>query len=76
MCPWGVRWPDYIEQGFKSGAQIVDCFFRRGAIANRANARAELGRGAPYAVFILFDDVRHVNDTSHNIEYGMAWGCW
>jgi hypothetical protein len=31
-----------------------------------------LGGGAPtVAVFVLLDDVGHVNDTSHVTEYGM-----
>lgn len=63
-----VRWSDYIEQSFQSSAQILDCLFRRHAIAHRANARAKLGRGAPNAILVLLDDVRHVNDTSHRFH--------
>ena len=36
-----VWWLNYIEQSFKRGAQVVDRFFLRRAIADRANARAE-----------------------------------
>jgi len=65
-----VGWPDHIEQSLKGGAQVGDRLFLRRPIADRTNARPELGRGAPHAVLILLDDVGHVNDTSHNIEYG------
>jgi hypothetical protein len=60
-----VWWLNYIEQSFKRGAQVVDRLFLRRAVADRANARAKEGRGTPNAVFILLDDVGHVNDTSH-----------
>jgi hypothetical protein len=60
-----VRWPDYIEQSFKRCAQVGNRLLLRRAIADRADARAELSRGAPDAVLVLLDDVRHVNDTSH-----------
>jgi hypothetical protein len=66
-----IGWPNHIEQRFKRGAQVGDCLFLRRPIANRADARAELGRGAPDAVLVLLDDVGHVNVTSHSIEYRM-----
>jgi hypothetical protein len=56
-----VWWPDYIDQSFKCGTQIGDRFFLRRAIADCANARTELGRGAPDAVLVLLDGVGHVN---------------
>ncbi len=64
-----VRWPNYIEQSLKRGAQVVDRLFLGRPIADRANARTELSRGAPDAVLVLLHDVRHVNDTSHSMEY-------
>jgi hypothetical protein len=60
-----IRWLYYIEQGFKCCAQVVNGFFLRRAIADRADARAKLGRGTPNAVLILLDDVGHVNDSCH-----------
>jgi hypothetical protein len=63
-----VWWPDYIKQSFKRAAEVGDRLFLRRAIADRAYARAELGRGAPNTVLILLDDVGHVNDTSHTFS--------
>lgn len=62
-----VWWPDDIEQCFNRGAQVVNRLFLRRTIADRADARAELGGCAPDPVLILLDDVRHVNDTRHNL---------
>lgn len=42
------------------------------ALSECGDARPKLGRGAPAAVLILLDDVGHVNDMSHNVEYGMS----
>ena len=63
-----VWWPNYIKQSFKRAAEVGDRLFLRRAIADRAYARAELGRGAPNTVLILLDDVGHVNDTSHTFS--------
>jgi len=63
-----VWWPNYIKQSFKRAAEVGDRLFLRRAIANRAYAGAELGRGAPNTVLILLDDVGHVNDTSHTFS--------
>lgn len=60
-----VWWSNHIEESFKGGAQVIDRLFLRCAVADRADARAELGRGAPDAGVVLLDDVGHVNDTSH-----------
>ena len=68
-----VWWPDYIKQSFKRAAEVGDRLFLRRAIADRAYAGAELGRGAPNTVLILLDDVGHVNDTGHDIQYGRPW---
>jgi hypothetical protein len=69
-----IRWFDYFEQGFESGAQVCDRLFLCRAIAYRTNTGSELGGGAPDAVLILLYDVGHVNDTSHVTEYGMPEG--
>lgn len=68
-----VWWLNYIKQSFKGSTKVGDRLFLRRAIANRAHARAQLGRGAPNTVLILLDDVGHVNDTSHDIQYGRPW---
>jgi hypothetical protein len=60
-----VRYPDLFDQQLKPGTQVRDRLFLRRAIADSADARTEQSRGTPYAVFILLDGVRHVNDTSH-----------
>jgi hypothetical protein len=65
-----VWWPDHVEQGFKGSAEVGDRLFLRRAIADRADAGSELGRGAPNTVLVLLDDVGYVNDTSHDIQYG------
>lgn len=66
-----VRYPDLFDQKLKPGTQISDCGFLRLALAERSDAWAELsGRIPAFAVLILLDDVRHVNDTSHNLKYG------
>ena len=66
-----VWWPDYIKQSFKRAAQVIDRLFLRRAIADSANARAELGGGTPDTVLVLLDDVGHMNDTSHSFNYGL-----
>jgi hypothetical protein len=63
-----VWWPDFINQSFECGAQVGDRLFLRRAIADRADARAELRRGAPHTVLVFLDDVGHVNDTSHKLS--------
>jgi hypothetical protein len=68
-----VWWPNYIKQSFKRAAEVGDRLFLRRAIADRAYAGAELGRGAPNTVLILLDDVGHVNDTGHDIQSGRPW---
>jgi hypothetical protein len=64
-----LRYPDLFDQQLKPSPQIRDRLFQRRTIANSAHTRTEQGRGAPDAVLVLLDGVRHVNDTSHNIEY-------
>jgi hypothetical protein len=64
-----IWWPDYIEHSFKRAAEVGHRLFLRRAIADRAYARAEIGRGAPNTVLILLD-VGHVNDTSHDTQRG------
>jgi hypothetical protein len=64
-----VGWPDHVKQSLKRFAQVSDRLFLRRAIADRADARTELGRGAPDAVLVLLNDVGHVNGTSHRIDY-------
>jgi len=65
-----IGWPDYIEQSFKTRRGGRRSPFLRRTIADRVDARAELGRGAPNTVLILLDDVGHVNDTSHDTQHG------
>ena len=62
-----VWWPDHIEQSLKRGPQVGDRLCLRCAIANRADARAELSGGAPDTVLVLLHDVGHMNDTSHTL---------
>ena len=68
-----VRYPDFFDQKFKAGAQVGDRGFLRLALSERGNARTELCRRIPAnTVFVLLDDVGHVHDASHVIEYVMA----
>jgi hypothetical protein len=60
---------DHIEQRVQCSAQIVEGFFWRSSIANRANTGTEHGGSAPDAVLVLLDGVGHVNDLGHVIEY-------
>jgi hypothetical protein len=61
-----VRYPDLFDQKFKAGAQVGDRIFLRPALAERGDARTELGGCIPAAtVLVLLDDVGHMNDTSH-----------
>jgi hypothetical protein len=54
-------------QKLKAGAQIRERSFLSLTLAERGNARTELGGCIPAdAVLILLDDVGHVNDTSHS----------
>jgi hypothetical protein len=55
------------EQDFERLAQVGDRGFLGRAIAGRADARAELGRGAPDAVLVLLDGVGHMNNARHEI---------
>jgi hypothetical protein len=61
--------PNLIEQDLQGGSQVSDRGFLRRPVAERTYPRAELGRGTPDAVLILFNDVGHVNDTSHATNY-------
>jgi hypothetical protein len=63
-----IGWPSPVEEGLKRGAQVGDCLLLCRAIANRADAGPKLSRGAPDAVLILLDGVRHVNVTGHDIS--------
>jgi hypothetical protein len=67
-----IRRPDYLEKSFEGFAQVGNGLFLRRSVADCANARPELGGGAPNAFLILLDDVGHVNDTSHSSEYGTS----
>jgi hypothetical protein len=61
-----VRYPDLFDQKLESGAQIGDCSFPCLALAERGDARTELGRCIPTAdILILLDCVGHVNDSCH-----------
>ena len=60
-----LRWPDFIEQNFHGRPEVGDCGFLCRPVAECGHAWAELGSGAPDAVLILLDDVRHVHYTSH-----------
>ena len=64
-----VWYSDLFDQKFKAGAQIGDRIFLRLPLAERGNAWTELSGCIPAAVFILLDDVGHVNDTSHVTDY-------
>jgi hypothetical protein len=61
-----VRWPDLFDQKFQSLAQVGKRGFLRRPVAERGDARTKLRGAAPDAVFVLLDDVRHMNDTSHD----------
>ena len=66
-----VWWSDLFEQKLKSLAQVGKRSFLRRPVAERGDTRTKLGGATPDAVLVLLDDVGHVNDTSHSIEYGM-----
>jgi hypothetical protein len=66
--------PTTSEQSFKRAAEVADRLFPRRAIADRADAGAELSRGAPNTVLVLLDDAVHVNDTRQDIQYGARLG--
>jgi hypothetical protein len=59
-------WLDYIKQGVERITQVRDCLVFRRPFADRADAWAEDAGGAPDAVLVLLDDVRHVNDSVHS----------
>jgi hypothetical protein len=66
-----VRYPDLFDQKLKAGAQIRERSFLGLTLAERGNARTELGGRIPAdAVLILLDDVGHVND----IQRLKGWG--
>lgn len=67
-----VRYPDFFDEQLHAGAQVGDRGLLRRPVAERGDTRTELSRGAPNAVFVLLDDVGHVNDTSHDPKYGMS----
>jgi len=60
-----VWYADLFEQEFQTLAQVGYCRLLRRPVPECSNARAQRGRATPDAVFILLDDVGHVNDTSH-----------
>jgi hypothetical protein len=64
-----VRYPHLFDEELQAGAQVGECLIPSRSLAERGHSRAKLGRSAPNAVLILIDDVGHVNDTSHAIEY-------
>jgi hypothetical protein len=67
-----VRYPHLFDEKFQAGAQIGERLVPGLSISERSYARAELGRGAPDAVLVLLDDVGHVNDTSHSIDFARS----
>jgi hypothetical protein len=66
-----VRWPDFIEEQFNSRSQVGYRRFLRRSIAERGYAGTKLGGGAPDTVFVLLNDVGHVNDSCHRSS--IAW---
>jgi len=64
-----VRYPNLFNEKFKAGPQIVDRGVLRRPLAECRDARTQLGRRVPAAVLILLDDVWHMDDTSHSINY-------
>jgi hypothetical protein len=61
-----VWWANLFEQQFQARTQVRDCFLSRGPLAERGDICPQVGGRIPAgAVFILLDDVGHVNDTSH-----------
>ena len=64
-----VRRPDFFDQKFQSLTQIGKRSFLRRAVTERGDARTKLRGAAPNAVLVLLDDIGHMNDTSHGIEY-------
>src|SRR5258708_1089413 len=56
-----IRYPDLFDQQLQTRAQVGDRFLLRHPLAERSDARPELGGSAPAAVLILLDDVGHVN---------------
>jgi hypothetical protein len=68
-----VGWPHHFEQGSERSAQVSDRLIRRRPVTGRADARPELGRGAPDAVLVLLNDVGHVNGLGHvPIMHGLS----
>ena len=64
-----VWYSDLFDQKLKAGAQVGNRRFLRLALAECGDARTELGGCTPsVAVLIQFDDVGHVNDTSHSFS--------
>lgn len=66
-----VRWPDLFDQQFQTLTQVGKRSFLRRPVTERGDARTKLRGAAPDAVLVLLDDVGHMNDTSHVIEYRM-----
>jgi hypothetical protein len=60
-----VWYPHLFDEKLQAGAQVGKRRFLRRPVAECGHAGTKLGRGAPNAVLILLDDVRHVNDASH-----------
>jgi len=56
------------EQRFQRVPQVGNRDFCRRTITYRPDARAQLCRGAPDAVFVLFDDVRHMDYAGHDAD--------
>lgn len=68
-----VRYADLFEQEFKALAQIGYRGLLCWPVPKCSNALAERGRATPDAVFILLDDVGHMNDSCH--KSSIAWFC-
>jgi hypothetical protein len=66
-----VRYADLFEQKFQAFTKVGYRRFPRRPVPERGNARAECGRATPNAVFVLLDDVGHVNGASHGSQYSM-----
>jgi hypothetical protein len=65
-----IRWSDFFKKQLQASAQVRDCFLPCGPFAECGDIGAQMGGCVPAAaVLVLLDDVGHVNDTSHNIDY-------
>ena len=66
------RYPYLFNEEFQAGAQVGESVILSLSLAEGGRARTELGGGAPDAVLILLDDVGHVHDTSHSVNFARS----